>query len=750
MTMGVLPFDDLKKITHLVTGFFETSQYTEDEQMYITSGNHDDAGLSIGNLQYNFGQADRAQEWFKYMIDNHVSIVNAAFGANATELAEFKNVINTYTRANRITWGDSISALDGNGEKRLLQPPYKDAFGTMLISAEGKAKYYSMKDNYYFNPSYELFRHLSCTSRAALASLFDTYVNKGRYYPVNSLVADFDAIDANGAIDAVEKERQKIYQINWRGNYTNAVNPTVVPPWQSDQQVFWHGDGVDDGRRGCMANQEGVYYGKIYDPETQFDLNQEPATDEKAGSTPLNINLGDIAVNDIFLGNTKISKLYLGATLLGGGEVSQVTSSRVPKTQFRTNAGNYAGIPDQSNVALNVGQPIWIDCQEPFVGCRTYYTTDGSEPTPSSNLYNDPLTFDASTTLKVKTISVFDVPEVTKTLNVTVAAPPVTTISPSETVQNNIPITITLTTSEQGATIKYIIGTGTEQTYAAPFQVNQSHANVQGTNIIIKYWSVGANGTEAQKSITYNTAGAIPAKPVGTATNGSNQVVLNWGATANTTAYTVYRSSVQGTIGTMLDQYLWNTTYTDTTAVNGNTYYYTIRSQNYSANFTDSDQVTGQPVAAVSNNWRYLLLEGYGAAESGQEATTRLIEFQAWAGATNVMQTLSSISWEVPNNTTVPAKTTIYDGNFSTTSNTYPFWWLATPNANIIIDFGSQKNLTKLNWFGYSTGVVQRTNRFNVKASNTNNGTDWVTIWDNQTGQAGLQPVLPGGYEKVL
>ena len=108
-----------------------------------------------------------------------------------------------------------------------------------------------------------------------------------------------------------------------------------------------------------------------------------------------------------------------------------------------------------------------------------------------------------------------------------------------------------------GAAIKYIIGTGTEQTYAAPFQVNQSSAGVESTNITIKYWSIGVNGTEPQKSITYNTSGAVPSKTIGTATNGNNQVVLNWNATANTTAYTVYRSTVLGTLGTMLAQYLW-------------------------------------------------------------------------------------------------------------------------------------------------------------------------------------------------
>ena len=169
----------------------------KDAQMYVTSGNHDQAGLSIGNLQYNWGPADRAQEWFSYMITNHRPIVDSAFGANTAQRDEFITTVTTKTRTERIAWGDAISALVGN-EKRALQSPYKEAFGTMLTTPEGKAKYYSMKDAYYWEPSFELFRHLPCVSRISLASLFDTYVNKGRYYPVNLIVADFDAIDANG------------------------------------------------------------------------------------------------------------------------------------------------------------------------------------------------------------------------------------------------------------------------------------------------------------------------------------------------------------------------------------------------------------------------------------------------------------------------------------------------------------------------------------------------------------------------
>ena len=331
-----------------------------------------------------------------------------------------------------------------------------------------------------------------------------------------------------------------------------------------------------------------------------------------------------------------------------------------------------------------------------------------------------------------------------------VAPLPVTTISPSATVQNSISVTVTLSATN-ATTTYYKIGTGGQQTYSAPFTVFQWSAGVTDDQIPITYWSVGANGTEAERTITYDTSGAIPSKVVVTPTNNANQVVLNWTSATNTTAYSVYRSQSLGTLGTAIVQYLGVTTYTDNTAVGGETYYYTVRSQNYSANYTDSDQVTGIPTGGAAT-WRYLKIQGYGATEAGQEATTRLIEFQAWAGATNVLTGLpaTSVTWDTPNNGTVPAKTTIFDGVFTTTSNTYPFWWTATPNANVVIDLGSQKALTKLNWFGYSTGAVQRANRFNILASNTNNGSDWVNIWNMQTNTT-MQPILPSGnYEKVL
>ncbi|MBT2728384.1 chitobiase/beta-hexosaminidase C-terminal domain-containing protein [Bacillus sp. ISL-75] len=736
MTTGILPLETLKFQISLNTGFFECSAYTEDEQMFVTSGNHDTAGMSGGNLQYNFGAANRLTELFQYMINNYESICINAFGANTTQYDTWKTACMSAVQQDRLNFGANIT--DPNNSHAIIQP-YKDAIGNILISPECKAKYYSMRDAYYFPPPYSIFRQLSCKSRLALASLFDCYINKGRYYPINLLQADFEAIDANNALTEDQKEAQKIYQINERANSEeNGVSDASTP--------------VFAPRRNAMRDQGGDYYGLTYDPDVQFDMDQQTAIQEK--SDALNIDLGSIKVNDMFLGTTKIKSIYLGATLIGA-EATPYTATTAPITQFRTNGGSYAGIGAATAITLTSGQPLWIDCQErtdgqePYVACKTYYTTDGSTPTAASAVYTGALSFTSNTTLKVVTISNYGVAEAVKTLTITIAVAPTTTISPSTTVQNTIPFTVTLSTSEGGAAIKYKLGTsGTIYDYTGPFTVNQNSAGVASTNITVKYWAVGATATEAEKTITYDTAGAIPAKPVVTATAGNNQVALSWAATANTTSYTVYRSTALGTLGTALSQYQTGTTYTDTTAVNGTTYYYTVQAGNY-GRATNSDQMTATPAAPVTPSYRYLKILGYGAAESGQEVTTRTVELEAYVGTTNVALNKTIVSGEAAS-TGGAALTTIVNGNKTTvTSGSYPIWWTATPNGNVVIDLGSSQALTKLSYYGYSVSGTQRTNRFKILGSNTNNGTDWVTLWD-MSANTTVQPILPSGYDKVL
>jgi len=147
----------------------------------------------------------------------------------------------------------------------------------------------------------------------------------------------------------------------------------------------------------------------------------------------------------------------------------------------------------------------------------------------------------------------------------------------------------------------------------------------------------------------------------------------------------------------------------------------------------------------VANSWRYLKIEGYGSVE--EPATTRMIEVEAWEGSTNRMTGATILSNEAVSTGGTVDK--IKDGVKTTTSGSYPIWWTTTPNARIVLDLLAQRSLTKLNYYSYSISGVQRANRFKILASNTNNGTDWTTIWD-MSANTTPQPLLPNGYELVL
>lgn len=717
----------MRKKILLNTGFFETSNTIENNQMYITSGNWDNAGLSIGNMQYNYGAADRASELFNYLLNNHDSVVQAVFGTYTAEYAKFREVNLTYTRTNKVAWANTITDWSSPTNGHGLIAPWKDILGRLAQTPESKAKYYDMFDAYYMPLPLDFFKQLSCSSRAALASLVDVSTNRGRYYPCNTLVWEFEQIDADTTLDAAAKEAAKIVKINDRANdNTNGINVTT---WLE--------------RRNCMRNQGGSYYGSTYDPETQFDINQEPAIADKVAGLGKVTKLGELDVQNMTVGGEPVKSLYFGATLIGNAELVQYLSSKIPDTQFRTNNNSYAGM-ESGSVTINQGSKVWIDVQN-WVACKTYYTLDGWEPDQSAARYTDGITFPTagSYTLKAKTYNMAGAAEATKTLTVTVNKVPVTTISPSAVVQNNIPITVALTTDEAGATIKYKLGTSaTEYTYTGPFTVNQNSAGVASTQIKITYWSIGATNTETAKTITYDTAGSTPIAPVPNVVNGNNKVALSWAATANTTSYTVYRSTTVGTLGSILSQYQTGTTYTDTTAVNGTTYYYTVQAGNYGKS-TNSAQVTGKPTS-LATSVRYLKLQGYG---SNVDLTTRLIEFEAFSGATNRMTAATILSSDAPNNTGTAAQ--IKDGLFGTGSNTYPLWWTAVPHGNVVIDLGAAYALDTLKWYGYSVSGDQRQNKFKVLGSNTNNGTDWVTLWD-MSANAITQAVLPSGYSQTL
>ena len=256
------------------------------------------------------------------------------------------------------------------------------------------------------------------------------------------------------------------------------------------------------------------------------------------------------------LGNTQLTKIYVGENLSWMYEAPDVTA---PITSV---------YPDPVAGTHYAGQAVRFEVNEM---CDTYYTLDGSTPTIGSTKYTDAFILNQTTTIKYFSVDVAGNVETVKTTVFDITGGitlPVTTISPSATVQNNFPITVTLSATDATATY-YKIGAGTQQTYTAPFQVTQT--DTWTTDISVAYWSVGADGTETEKTITYDTAAAIPAQPVVITTAGDSQVILDWtaGSHQNTIAYTVYRSTVQGQAGEVLagTYSMSGTTWTDATAI---------------------------------------------------------------------------------------------------------------------------------------------------------------------------------------
>ena len=103
-----------------------------------------------------------------------------------------------------------------------------------------------------------------------------------------------------------------------------------------------------------------------------------------------------------------------------------------------------------------------------------------------------------------------------------------------------------------------------------------------GTTYFYTAKALNAAGTSGAS----NEASATPELPIPpaptnlTATGANSQVSLAWTASANATSYNVYRGTSSGAEGSTAIGTSTGTSYTDTTAVNGTTYFYTVKAVN--------------------------------------------------------------------------------------------------------------------------------------------------------------------------
>jgi hypothetical protein len=246
-------YEDLREKTLAMTGFFETS--SGYPTCYgITSGNHDNQGLSHGVLQFNFGTGSLQPLW-TYLNTNFNQTCRDIFGADYQEWA---NVL-ADTLPNQVAWGDSISIPLGNDPKRGVDPIWKAYFQDLGETQASIEKQITYSESWLPN-AHKWFDTLGLYSRRGFALCWDISVQMGRLFSLNQIISDFKLITTTGKTRA-QIEEEKLRIICDRCSFDNR-------PSQYSQTVY--------DRKIMLVNGTGDYYGSPF-TMAQYDLNYDPA-----------------------------------------------------------------------------------------------------------------------------------------------------------------------------------------------------------------------------------------------------------------------------------------------------------------------------------------------------------------------------------------------------------------------------------------------------------------------------------------
>lgn len=138
---------------------------------------------------------------------------------------------------------------------------------------------------------------------------------------------------------------------------------------------------------------------------------------------------------------------------------------------------------------------------------------------------------------------------------------------------------------------------GTISNVTSPYTNNTLSPNTTYYARIVARNAVGAGTAvnSSERSVTTS-----PSAPTGlAATVTTSQVALSWTGSAGATAYKIYRGTSTGSYTLLASPAGTGTTYTDSTAVNGTTYFYAVTATN-GVESTYSNEVSGQPIASFS------------------------------------------------------------------------------------------------------------------------------------------------------
>lgn len=149
--------------------------------------------------------------------------------------------------------------------------------------------------------------------------------------------------------------------------------------------------------------------------------------------------------------------------------------------------------------------------------------------------------------------------------------------------------------------------------------------------------------------------------------------------------------------------------------------------------------INAQPPATAPQFPRYIRFIGYGDQTSS--ATTRLVEFQAYHGATNLLlNKLPMAGYKAPD--TGAGIEVATDGLVNMGSGTYPIWWSGEGIPVLTYDLLDWYDISEVKVWMYSiTATAPRQTRFKIDISADN--VEWFNIID-MSGNTTVQP--DGGW----
>lgn len=148
--------------------------------------------------------------------------------------------------------------------------------------------------------------------------------------------------------------------------------------------------------------------------------------------------------------------------------------------------------------------------------------------------------------------------------------------------------------------VRYGTTAGTYATTASgvtsPYTITGLAANTTYYIIVRARNTIGSGTSANTPEVTQITSVAAPTGLA--ASGGSGQVNLSWTATTGASSYKIFRGTTSGSL-TQIASGITGTTYSDTTAVNGTTYFYAIRAFNGSDSALSSE-VSSRPISSFA------------------------------------------------------------------------------------------------------------------------------------------------------